>query len=104
MCVYSLLYTRPPMAHLGLQGDCQRQKEREKLNMNRCTLCGNTHKVGGDEDGCQGDQGGHHHLGGDLGTTAPHDGSENLKHHPDEEHEVDVGQRQARQIEHTVLQ
>ena len=64
---------------------------------------GNTHKKRGEEDGCQGDESSHHHLGGYLGPAATHDGCEDLKHHPDEEHEVDVRQRQAEQIEHAVL-
>lgn len=54
-----------------------------------------THEEGGEEDGCQGDQGGQHHLGGDLGAAAAHDGGENLKDDPHQEHEVDIGQRQA---------
>lgn len=65
--------------------------------------CGNTYKEGGEEDGRQGDQGRQHHLGGNLGAAAAHDGGENLKHDPYEEHEVDVRQGQAQQIEHAVL-
>lgn len=68
------------------------------------TLYGNTNKKRGEEDGCQGDQGGQHHLRGDLRAAATHDGRENLEHHPDEEHEVDIRERQAKQIEHAVLQ
>ena len=62
-----------------------------------------THKEGGEEDGGQGDQAGQHHLGGDLRATAPQDGGEDLEHHPDEEHEVDVGQGQPQQVQHTVF-
>ena len=62
-----------------------------------------THKEGGEEDGGQGDQAGQHHLGGDLRAAAPQDGGEDLEHHPDEEHEVDVGQGQPQQVQHTVF-
>lgn len=65
--------------------------------------CQNSYKVRGEEDGGEGDQGGQHHLRRDLRATAPHDGCEDLKHHPDEEHEVDVWQRQAQQVKYTVL-
>lgn len=65
--------------------------------------CENTHKKGGQEDGCQGDQRRQHHLGGYFSATATHDGREYLKHHPDEEHEVDIRQGQTQQIEHAVL-
>lgn len=75
------------------------------IPINRTTntlVCRNTHKKGRQEDCCQGDQGSQHHLRGDLGAAATHDGCENLKHHPDEEHEVNIRQRQAQQVEHTV--
>lgn len=68
-----------------------------------CTWCGNTYEKRREENSCQGDERGQDHFWGYLCATATHNGCENLKHHPDEEHEVDVRQCQAQQIEHTVL-
>lgn len=64
----------------------------------------NTYKVRGEDNDRQSDQRGHHHLRGDLRATAAHDGGENLKHHPEEEHEVDIGKRKAQKIQAAVLQ
>lgn len=64
---------------------------------------GSTHKEGGEEECGEGDEGSQDHVRGDLCAAAPQDGREDLKHYPDQEHEVDIGQSQTQLVENRVL-
>lgn len=63
-----------------------------------------THKIWRQNDGCQGNEWCQDDVGRDLGSAAAQDGCEDLKHHPDEEHDVDVGHGKTRQVQDAVLQ
>lgn len=63
-----------------------------------------THKVWRQNDGYEGDEWGQNDIRRDLGSAAAQDGCEDLKHHPDEEHDVDIRHGETHQIQDRVLQ
>lgn len=61
-----------------------------------------TDKEGGEEEYGEGDDGGQEHIRR-VCVAPPQGGREDLKHQPDQEHEVDIGQSQTQLVEHRVL-